>query len=84
MNRKTGELLVAEKYDPAVNWATHVDMKTGYPQVVNEFSTHYNGQDVVSKDVCPAALGTKDQQPAAFSPENQSVLCTHKPRLHDL
>ncbi len=27
MNRKTGELLVAEKYDPAVNWASHVDMK---------------------------------------------------------
>jgi glucose dehydrogenase len=69
MNRKTGELLVAEKYDPAVNWATHVDMKTGYPQVVNEFSTHYNGQDVTSKDICPAALGTKDQQPAAYSPK---------------
>ena len=68
MNSKTGELLVAEKYDPAVNWATHVDMKTGYPQVVNSYSTHHNGQDVVSKDVCPAALGTKDQQPAAYSP----------------
>ena len=68
MNRKTGALLVAEKYDPAVNWATHVDMKTGYPQVVNEFSPHNNGEDVVSKDVCPAALGTKDQQPAAYSP----------------
>ena len=68
MNRKTGALLVAEKYDPAVNWATHVDMKTGYPQTVNKYSTHYNGEDVVSKDICPAALGTKDQQPAAFSP----------------
>jgi len=68
MNRKTGELLVAEKYDPAVNWATHVDMKTGYPQVVNQYSTDYNGEDVVSKDICPAALGTKDQQPAAYSP----------------
>jgi alcohol dehydrogenase (cytochrome c) len=68
MNRKTGALLVAEKYDPAVNWATHVDMKTGYPQTVNKYSTHYNGEDVVSKDICPAALGTKDQQPAAYSP----------------
>ena len=28
LDRATGELLVAEKYDPAVNWATHVDMKT--------------------------------------------------------
>jgi len=68
MNRKTGALLVAEKYDPAVNWSTHVDMKTGYPQTLNKYSTHYNGEDVVSKDICPAALGTKDQQPAAYSP----------------
>ncbi len=69
MDRGTGELLVAEKYDPAVNWATHVDMKTGYPQVVNEYSTHAQGEDTVSKDICPAALGTKDQQPAAYSPD---------------
>ena len=69
MDRISGELLVAEKYDPAVNWATHVDLKTGYPQVVNQYSTDYNGEDVVSKDVCPAALGTKDQQPAAYSPK---------------
>jgi lanthanide-dependent methanol dehydrogenase len=68
MNRKTGALLVAEKYDPAVNWSTHVDMKTGYPQTLEKYSTHFNGEDVVSKDICPAALGTKDQQPAAFSP----------------
>jgi lanthanide-dependent methanol dehydrogenase len=68
MNRKTGALLVAEKYDPAVNWATHVDMKTGRPQVVSSKSTDQNGEDTVSKDVCPAALGTKDQQPAAYSP----------------
>ena len=90
MNRKTGELLVAEKYDPAVNWATHVDMKTGYPQVVNEFSTHYNGQDVTSKDVCPAALGTKDQQPAAYSPKTNlfyvptnHVCMTYEPVSYD-
>lgn len=68
VDRVTGEVLVAEKYDPAVNWATHVDLKTGYPQVVNAMSTDFNGEDVVSKDVCPAALGTKDEQPAAYSP----------------
>jgi PQQ-dependent dehydrogenase (methanol/ethanol family) len=71
MNRKTGALLVAEKYDPSVNWSTHIDMKTGYPQTVDAKSTHFQGEDVVSKDVCPAALGTKDQQPAAFSPRTQ-------------
>lgn len=68
LDRVTGELLVAEKFDPAVNWATHVDMKTGRPQVVSQYSTEYNGEDVNTTDICPAALGTKDQQPSSFSP----------------
>src|SRR3712207_9217433 len=38
MDRENGRLLVAEKYDPAVNWASHVDMQTGRPQVVRERS----------------------------------------------
>lgn len=70
MDRENGELLVAEKYDPAVNWATHVDMETGRPQVVSEYSTHQNGADVNSEGICPAALGTKDQQPASYSPKS--------------
>ena len=69
LDRVSGELLVAEKYDPAVNWATHVDMNTGRPQVVAQYSTEHNGEDVNSKGICPAALGTKDQQPAAFHPK---------------
>ena len=74
LDRTNGELLVAEKYDPTVNWATKVDMdknsKTyGRPLVVSKYSTEQNGQDVNSKGICPAALGTKDQQPAAFSPD---------------
>ena len=68
MDRVSGELLVAEKYDPAVNWATHIDMKTGRPQVVDRYSTQHNGEDVNSTNICPAALGTKDQQPSAYSP----------------
>jgi PQQ-dependent dehydrogenase (methanol/ethanol family) len=69
LDRVTGELLVAEKYDPAVNWATHVDMKTGRPAVVDKFSTFANGTDTNSEGICPAALGSKDQQPASFSPD---------------
>ncbi|MCB1791989.1 MAG: methanol/ethanol family PQQ-dependent dehydrogenase [Gammaproteobacteria bacterium] len=69
VDRVTGELLVAEKYDPAVNWATHVDMATGRPQVVPQYSTHHNGEDVNSTGICPAALGSKDQQPASYSPK---------------
>ncbi len=73
LDRATGELLVAEKYDPAVNWATKVDMDPksptyGRPLVVSQYSTEQNGEDTNSKGICPAALGSKDQQPSAFSP----------------
>ncbi|WP_096786072.1 methanol/ethanol family PQQ-dependent dehydrogenase [Rhodobacter sp. CZR27] len=74
LDRETGELLVAKKYDPAVNWATEVVMdkesdQYGRPQVVAQYSTAQNGEDTNTAGVCPAALGTKDQQPAAFSPK---------------
>jgi lanthanide-dependent methanol dehydrogenase len=69
LDRITGELLVAEKYDPSVNWASHVDMKTGRPVTIPKYSTAKNGPDVNTKGVCPAALGSKDQQPAAYSPQ---------------
>jgi PQQ-dependent dehydrogenase (methanol/ethanol family) len=71
MDRTNGALLVAEKYDPKVNWATHVDMKSGRPQVVKQYSTAQNGPDVNTKGICPAALGSKDQQPASFDPETK-------------
>ncbi|MGX0977788.1 PQQ-dependent dehydrogenase (methanol/ethanol family) [Roseovarius sp. MBR-51] len=74
LDRETGELLVAEKYDPVVNWTTGVDMDPasetyGRPAVVAEYSTEQNGEDVNSTGICPAALGTKDQQPSAYSPK---------------
>ena len=74
LDRETGELLVAEKFDPVVNWATEVVMDEnspdfGRPVVVDEFSTAVGGEDVNVTGICPAALGSKDQQPAAFSPE---------------
>jgi lanthanide-dependent methanol dehydrogenase len=71
MDRISGALLVAEKFDPKVNWATHVDMKTGRPQVVKQYSTAQNGPDKNTKGICPAALGTKDQQPASFDPNTK-------------
>jgi PQQ-dependent dehydrogenase (methanol/ethanol family) len=74
MDRATGELLVAAKYDPTVNWATKVDMDKssptfGRPEVVAKYSTEHNGEDTNTQGVCPAALGTKDEQPAAYSPD---------------
>ena len=74
LDRETGELLVAEKFDPKVNWTTGVDMDPasetyGRPAVVAQYSTQQNGEDENSTGICPAALGSKDQQPAAFSPK---------------
>ncbi|KRR25775.1 methanol dehydrogenase [Bradyrhizobium lablabi] len=76
MDRATGELLVAEKYDPKVNWTTGVDMNKssptyGRPKVVDQYSTEKGGEDKNTKGICPAALGTKDEQPAAYSPDTQ-------------
>ncbi len=76
LDRGTGELLVAQKYDPKVNWTSGVDMNKnsptyGRPKVLSEYSTDQNGEDHNNKGICPAALGSKDEQPAAYSPETQ-------------
>ena len=76
LDRVTGELLVAEKYDPAVNWASKVDMDKssatyGRPLVVSKYSTEQNGEDTNTQNVCPAALGSKDEQPVSFNPETE-------------
>src|SRR5271170_2109467 len=76
LNRETGELLVAQKFDPVVNWATGINMDKsspdfGKPIRVKAMSTEANGEDVNSKGICPAALGSKDEQPAAYSPQTE-------------
>src|ERR1700748_1148245 len=43
----------------------------GRPKVVDEYSTDKQGEDHNNKGICPAALGSKDEQPAAYSPETQ-------------
>jgi lanthanide-dependent methanol dehydrogenase len=64
LDRTTGELL---KADPFVNvtWATGVDLKTGKPIEVPEQRTSASKN---TKNICPSAMGGKNQQPVAFSP----------------
>jgi lanthanide-dependent methanol dehydrogenase len=74
LNRDTGALLVAQKYDPVVNWATGIDMnkdsKTyGRPILDPKYET--SKPDVNVSGICPAALGTKDQQPASYDPQTK-------------
>ena len=73
LDRTNGKLLVAEKFDPAVNWATKIDLSTGLPDRVKEYSTEAGGQDVNTKNICPAALGSKDEQPASYNPNTGLV-----------
>ncbi|MGX8882595.1 methanol/ethanol family PQQ-dependent dehydrogenase [Methylovorus sp. SPW-M1] len=67
LDRRDGTLLVAAKMHPFVNWATHVDLATGVPQKDPRYSTH---EDQETANICPAALGAKDEQPAAYSPKS--------------
>ncbi len=74
LDRDTGALLVAQKFDPAVNWATKIDLDPksptyGRPELDEKYAPGHNGQDVNSTNICPAALGSKDEQPSAFSPQ---------------
>jgi len=69
LDRADGTLLKAHKYVTA-NWAEKVDMKTGKPVKVKEhspFSVEQNTQ------VCPSAMGGKDQQPCALDPNEEGV-----------
>ncbi|MEW5834660.1 MAG: methanol/ethanol family PQQ-dependent dehydrogenase [Pseudomonadota bacterium] len=65
-NRANGKLLAAHKFDPAVNWASGIDMKTGRP-IVDPAKMTKEGVNV--KDICPSSQGSKDQQPASYDPD---------------
>ena len=64
LDRTNGKVLVAEKYGP-VNWADRIDLTTGRPVENPKFRTTSKSN---TEGICPAAIGFKDQQPAAYSP----------------
>jgi PQQ-dependent dehydrogenase (methanol/ethanol family) len=63
LDRRTGKLLLAKKFDTDVNWATSVSMETGRPVLDPKYGTKAG---VNVKGICPAAMGSKDQQPASY------------------
>ncbi|WP_394053759.1 methanol/ethanol family PQQ-dependent dehydrogenase [Xanthobacter versatilis] len=74
IDRATGALLGAEKFDPTVNWAAGIDMDPasptyGRPLLDPAHGTEAKGEDETYTGICPAALGAKNQQPAAYSPK---------------
>jgi quinohemoprotein ethanol dehydrogenase len=67
LDRKTGELLSAEPYVP-VNWASHVDMKTGRP--VETGQGDYFDQPRL---LAPGPSGGHNWQPMAYNPDTGLV-----------
>lgn len=67
LNRATGELLRADKYDPSINWATQIDLSTGKP-AFNLNASRYQAANTGPVTVCPSADGAKSEAPSAYSP----------------
>ncbi|HEU4564691.1 MAG TPA: methanol/ethanol family PQQ-dependent dehydrogenase [Gemmatimonadaceae bacterium] len=65
LDRTTGKVLVAQPYGP-VNWARSVNLQTGVPDKNPTYGTTSKKN---TEGICPAAIGFKDQQPAAYSPQ---------------
>jgi lanthanide-dependent methanol dehydrogenase len=65
LDRTTGKVVVAKPYGP-VNWAKSIDLTTGRPVEDPAKRTTAKGN---TEGICPAAIGFKDQQPSAYSPE---------------
>ena len=65
MDRQTGEVLSAEKFEASTNWASHYDLKTGEPI---EDPTKRTKTGTVVEDICPSSTGAKEFVPSAFSP----------------
>ena len=68
LDRRNGKLLKASKFDPMVNWAKEIDMKTGRPVVD---PTKMTKADVNVKGICPAAMGAKNMQPVSYDPRTK-------------
>lgn len=68
LDRRSGKLLRANIFDPSTNWATKIDMTTGRP-VVNP--SKMTKADVDVKDICPASMGAKNQQPVSYDPNTR-------------
>ncbi|WP_290871991.1 PQQ-dependent dehydrogenase, methanol/ethanol family [Aquabacterium sp.] len=64
LDRTNGQLLSAEKFVP-VNWASHIDMKTGRP-VLTGAANYLDGQGM--KIVMPSFLGGHNWQPMSYHP----------------
>jgi PQQ-dependent dehydrogenase (methanol/ethanol family) len=64
LDRETGEVLSAEKFEP-VTWANNFNLKTGLPDKNQDKQTHYGKY---ASGICPSSTGGKEFVPSSFSP----------------
>jgi quinohemoprotein ethanol dehydrogenase len=64
IDRRDGKLISAEPFVPGVNWASHVDLKTGRPAVAPQ--AYYTNKPV---RLSPGEGGGHAWQPTAYSPK---------------
>ena len=64
LDRETGELLSAEKFQPT-NWADRYDLASGKAVENPDKRTH---EGTVTRNICPSSTGAKEWVPSAFSP----------------
>jgi lanthanide-dependent methanol dehydrogenase len=69
LDRETGEVLSAEKFEP-VTWANSFNLKTGLPDINEEKQTHFG---IYAKGICPSSTGGKEFVPSAFSPRTGMI-----------
>ncbi len=65
LDRETGELLSAQKFETSTNWASGYDLKTGLPQEDPSKKTH---EGKMTHGICPSSTGAKEYVPTSFSP----------------
>jgi lanthanide-dependent methanol dehydrogenase len=73
LDRATGELISANKFELKTNWATGVDLDAnskayGRPSINLTYSPDANGQDVNTRGICPFSTGAKGASPASWQP----------------
>jgi len=70
LDRKTGELIAANKFVDKVNWADSIDLKTGRPVATEVFTKAVAGEEV---EYWPGALGGKNWSPTSYDARTQTT-----------
>lgn len=65
MDRQTGQVLSADKFEP-VTWASGYDLQTGKPMEDLSKRPHFGK---FGKEICPSSTGGKEFVPSSFDPK---------------